>query len=380
MSASSDLATVFHEDADYPLSIAIMGPTGTGKTSFINMLSGSNLRIGRELESCTCDVEVAKPFDIDGRMISLIDTPGFDDTTLSAASVLNMIAAYLSYSYDQGNRLAGVIYMHRILDNRVGGISARSFRMFRNLCGEDSLCKVVITTTMWDQVDLSLGEEREKELVDKEVFFKPAVDKGARLARHDNTLESAQTIIRSIVQNCSTPVTLKIQEELSNGISVMDTQAGREVNREILEQIERHRAEMYALLSDIQEATRARDDESRRELLQERTKMEAIIRRLENDSANVARSYGDILKNMEERLRISEKIAISSRLNAQASNVPTNGAEYPPQQTHSPVVQAVAATENSNAVLEGKLAAAVPVVGFWGKLSVMLAPFSLTWK
>ena len=72
-----------------------MGPTGTGKTSFINMLSGSNLRIGRELESCTSDVEVAKPFDLDGRMISLIDTPGFDDTTLSAASVLNMIAAYL---------------------------------------------------------------------------------------------------------------------------------------------------------------------------------------------------------------------------------------------------------------------------------------------
>ena len=137
---------------------------------------------------------------------------------------------------------------------------------------------------------------------------------------------------------------------------------------------------MYALLNDIQEATRARDDESRRELLQERTKMEAIIRRLENDSANNARSYGDILKNMEERLRISEKIAISSRLHAQASNAPPNGGKYPPQQTHSPVVQAVAATENSNAVLEGKLAAAVPVVGFWGKLSVMLAPFSLTWK
>lgn len=233
---------------------------------------------------------------------------------------------------------------------------------------------------MWDQVELSLGEEREKELVDKEVFFKPAVDKGARLARHDNTLESAQAIIRSIVQNCSTPMTLKIQEELNNGLSVMDTQAGKEVNREILEQIERHRAEMYALLGDIQEATRARDDESRRELLQERTKMEAIIRRLENDSANTARSYGDILKNMEERLRISEKIAISSRLHAQASNVPTSGADYPPQQTHSPVVQAVAATENSNAVLEGKLAAAVPVVGFWGRLSVMLAPFSLTWK
>jgi len=313
-------------------------------------------------------------------MISLIDTPGFDDTTLSAASVLNMIAAYLSYSYDQGIRLAGVIYMHRILDNRVGGISARSFRMFRNLCGEDSLCKVVITTTMWDQVDLSLGEEREKELIDKEVFFKPAVEKGARLARHDNTLGSAQEIIRTIVQSCNTPVTLKIQEELNSGLNVADTQAGKEVNREIFEQIERHRMEMRGVLADIQEATRARDEESRGELLQERTKMEAVIRRLETDSANIAKGYGDILKNMEERLRVAEKIAIASRLHAQAANGPADGGECPAQQTHSPVVQAVAATENSNAVLEGKLAAAVPVVGFWGKLSVMLAPFSLTWK
>ena len=90
-----------------------MGPTGTGKTSFINMLSGSNLRIGRELESCTSDVEVAKPFDLDGRMISLIDTPGFDDTTLSAASVLNMIAAYLSYSYVLSNT------RHFFLDDRL---------------------------------------------------------------------------------------------------------------------------------------------------------------------------------------------------------------------------------------------------------------------
>lgn len=62
------------------------------------MLSGSDLRIGRELESCTSDVQISKPFDLDGHMISLIDTPGFDDTNLSAASVLNMIAAYLSYS------------------------------------------------------------------------------------------------------------------------------------------------------------------------------------------------------------------------------------------------------------------------------------------
>ncbi|KAF9476216.1 hypothetical protein BDN70DRAFT_186278 [Pholiota conissans] len=378
MSASSGLTTAFQDDPG-PLSIAVMGPTGTGKTSLINLLSGSDLRIGRDLESCTDDVQVSKPFDLDGQMISLIDTPGFDDTNLSDAAVLNMIAAYLSYSYEQGKRLAGVIYTHRILDNRVGGISARSFRMFRNLCGEASLRNIIITTTMWDQVEISLGEQREKELASKDAFFKSAIEKGARLSRHDNTLESAQSIIRSIIQNNTAPVTLKIQEELHNGVDISDTQAGKEITREIFEQMERHRLEMRGLLIEIQEATRTRDEESRKELVEEKARIESVIQRLHLDSTNIVKSYTDILLRMEERLGVAEKVNAAPKLGSQSKTTSGMG-EYPGQQTHSPVVQAVAATENSNAVLEGKLAAAVPVVGFWGKLAVMLAPFSLTWK
>ena len=93
-----------------------MGPTGTGKTTvsnsspfqtyqaqpsriqFINLLSESGFKIGNELESCTDDIQFAEPFKIDGRIVTLIDTPGFDDTKLSDTSVLNMIAAYLSHS------------------------------------------------------------------------------------------------------------------------------------------------------------------------------------------------------------------------------------------------------------------------------------------
>jgi len=79
---------------------------------------------------------------------------------------------------------------------------------------------------------------------------------------------------------------------------------------------------------------------------------------------------------MEERLQAAEASAAALKSVADKGK----GNQYPFQQAPSPVVQAVAATENSNAVLEGKLAAAVPVVGFWGKLSFMLAPFSLTWR
>ena len=290
----------------------------------------------------------------------------------------NILTIYIRYHH--GKKLAGVIYMHRILDNRIGGISARNFRMFRNLCGETSLRSIVIATTMWDEVLQLIGQERERELATKDVFFKPALDKGARLARHTGTLESAQAIIRSIIMNQSTPITLQIQDELSRGLSISETLAGKELGRELFEQMERHRQEMRGLMTEMQEASRARDEESRQELALERRRMEASIIRLQIDSSNLTKGYRDALMRMEERLRVAEASAAAASKSSADKGKGPGGNQYPGQQTHSPIVQAVAATENSNAVLEGKVAAAVPVVGFWGKLSFMLAPFSLTWR
>jgi predicted GTPase len=65
---------------------------------FINLVSGSNLRVGRGLKSCTNIVQMAMPFEIDGRSITLIDTPGFDDTTRSDTDILKMIAGFLQTS------------------------------------------------------------------------------------------------------------------------------------------------------------------------------------------------------------------------------------------------------------------------------------------
>lgn len=377
MSINTGLSTTTLDDSE-TISIAIMGPTGTGKTSFINLLSDSGFKVGNELESCTDDIQIAEPFKIDGRIVTLIDTPGFDDTKLSDTCVLNMIAAYLSHSYENGKKLAGVIYMHRILDNRIGGISARNFRMFRNLCGDVSLRSVVIATTMWDEIPTLTGEDRERELATKDVFFKPALDKGARLVRHTGTLESAQAIIRSVISHHSVSITLQIQDELSRGLSISETLAGKELGRELFEQMERHRQEMRGLMSEMQEASRTRDEESRQELAMERRRMEESIIRLQIDSSNLSKGYRDALMRMEERLRTAEAAAAAA--SKASADKGKGGNQYPGQQTHSPIVQAVAATENSNAVLEGKVAAAVPVVGFWGKLSFMLAPFSLTWR
>jgi predicted GTPase len=65
-------------------------------SSVINEASGSEFAIGRGLESCTSEVQATKPFKLNGREVTLIDTPGFDDTSRSDTDILAMIGAYLS--------------------------------------------------------------------------------------------------------------------------------------------------------------------------------------------------------------------------------------------------------------------------------------------
>ncbi|KAF7336788.1 GTP-binding protein A [Mycena venus] len=272
------------------VAIAIMGPTGSGKTSFINLLSGSNLLVGRGLQSCTSAVQVASPFQLDGRWITLIDTPGFDDTSKSDTEVLTQIAAFLATAYESEKMLAGVIYMHRISDVRMGGISTRNFKMFRQLCGESTLKNVVIVTNFWGEVGREVGEAREAELVSDDRFLKPVLDKGAHMLRHDNDVTSAQAILHYLIAN--QPRALRIQRELvDQGKDISQTAAGEELNRELAEQIKRHREEMAILQREMKEAIRAKDEETKRELELETRKLQTEMTRVQDDSKKMASDY-----------------------------------------------------------------------------------------
>ena len=94
-----------------------MGATGTGKSTvsaafipvqalvdllpfvqFINLVSGSNLPVGETLRSCTADVQTSPPFELAGRNVTLIDTPGFDDTLKTDTEILKLISTFLANS------------------------------------------------------------------------------------------------------------------------------------------------------------------------------------------------------------------------------------------------------------------------------------------
>jgi predicted GTPase len=70
----------------------------------------------------------------DGTKLFLVDTPGFDDTYRSDTDILKEIANWLSTAYEENIKLAGIIYLHRIEDVRLGGAAMRNLRMFKAQC------------------------------------------------------------------------------------------------------------------------------------------------------------------------------------------------------------------------------------------------------
>ncbi|KAJ2928361.1 hypothetical protein H1R20_g8715, partial [Candolleomyces eurysporus] len=269
---------------------------------FINTVSGSHMRISSGLRSCTNVVQVAPPFMLDGRSVTLIDTPGFDDTTKSDTEILRMIALFLTETYQHGKKLAGVIYIHRISDFRMGGISTRNFRMFRELCGDSTLKNVIILTNMWGQVGTDVGEARERELASDDLFFKPVLEKGAQMLRHDHTLESAQAIIKRLLDN--NPLVLQIQREIvDEKKDILQTSAGTELNKELLAEMERHRKEMIDLQDEWQAAMNAKDEETRREIEAEAKKLQKEMSRIEAESKNLANNFQKEKADLEQRLK-----------------------------------------------------------------------------
>lgn len=278
-----------------------MGATGSGKTTFANLVSGSAFRTSNGLRSCTDVVDVTEPFEVDGRRVVLVDTPGFDDTTKSDTDILTLIAEFLASSYQSGHKLTGLIFVHRISDFRIGGISLKNFRTFKKLCGEQTLRNVVIVTNMWSEVDPQLGETREHELATQDDFFKPALDKGAKIMRHNGSLESAKLVIRYILGN--NPMALQIQRELvDEHRDILQTAAANEMERELQAEKERQRVERERVRQEMEEAARVREEEARRQREDEARRRQEELNRIEADRRRVEENMERERRELEQRM------------------------------------------------------------------------------
>ena len=210
--------------------------------------------------------------------------------------------------YKNGSKLAGVIYVHRISDKRFSGISGRNFKMFRELCGEASLKNVVLVTNMWGEVAHDVGEARERELTSN--FLKPALDKGAQMARHHNTEQSAHDVIRRIVNNH--PVVLQIQRELvDEHKDVAKTAAGEVINEELAEAKRRHEANIKEAQEKAARELREREEEARRRIQEEARRREEEMRRAKEEQERIALQRRQELERAQlEARRLEEQARI----------------------------------------------------------------------
>ncbi|KAJ7587380.1 P-loop containing nucleoside triphosphate hydrolase protein [Mycena floridula] len=235
--------------------IPIMGPTGAGKSSFINTLMGNAaMKVGHELQSCTAQLDYTvlhsgqyPQLGVEGQhRIIILDTPGFDDTFETDYEILRRISVWLTHSYSEGMKLAGVVYLHDISQTRMLGSTRKNFELFRKLCGLKASPHIVLTTTKWDRVREDEGKRRETQLVEK--FWNGIIEQKAHMCRFLLTQESALEIIKQVISSADLAVegvnhSLSIQQELvAIEKRLAETDSGRNLRTSLKEALESTKA------------------------------------------------------------------------------------------------------------------------------------------
>lgn len=112
-----------------------------------------------------------------------------------------------------GQRLTGIIYTHRISDNRVDRATKANFTAFTEFCGESSLRNAMIVTTMWSKVERADGIRRIERLGTGCGLFRTALDSNARIEHlFEEKTDCVHDITRKMLRN--RPEELQIQREM----------------------------------------------------------------------------------------------------------------------------------------------------------------------
>ena len=158
---------------------------------------------------------------------------------------------------------------------------------------------------MWDEVDRKTALRREKELKTSNLFFKPAITKGARMFRHNNTPQSARKVLSYLIKMRQT--SLRIQEELvDRKIDIAQTAVGLKLQGEIAAVVQKHKQDMIELQAEIATAIEMKDAMAQQELGEAKRQLEGKIRVLERDNRQLtdsnARPQSLVVQDMQPSL------------------------------------------------------------------------------
>ncbi|KXX82682.1 hypothetical protein MMYC01_201104 [Madurella mycetomatis] len=160
--------------------------------------------------------------------------PGFDDTERPDFEIIEQLVCWVQKNAANGQHLAGILFLHPITQNRLQGSNRRMLSTFKKLLGNDYFKKVLLITTFWNDVQQSVGEQRERELKESDDAWKPIIDAGAQTERMARDYDRFIPLLEKIAG--SSAPRLQIQLELNQGKSLEQAMSGLSLDRIATEQ------------------------------------------------------------------------------------------------------------------------------------------------
>ncbi|KAF9054767.1 nucleoside phosphatase family-domain-containing protein [Panaeolus papilionaceus] len=182
--------------------VLILGPTGAGKSSFLEALSGPSQKLSLSSNQLAGYTQHISAFTVvnaklDRYPITLVDTPGFSDSKFSEKEILDMVKAWLNQNHWP---LVRILYLIPINGTRLPGTQRKTLEMLRKLLnpsGRTELKHLMFVTTMWDMLHsegaLSRGQSNFQQLCDKQL--KGFINEGAKIVKFANTRLSALQVL-----------------------------------------------------------------------------------------------------------------------------------------------------------------------------------------
>lgn len=162
--------------------------------------------------------------------ITMIDTPGFDDSSRSGLEILATIAEYLSHA---DHAISGIIYLHCINMLRFTGGDVPNLRVLKALCGEHFYKQVLLVTTMWNRVAAGIHDEcakREQQICN--LHWNDMRALGTEIRRFQDDEESLIQILSYLTALDPNPPSPEIMNEIRAKVPLEETKAGLIITEE----------------------------------------------------------------------------------------------------------------------------------------------------
>lgn len=132
-------------------------------------------------------------------------------------------------------------------------------------------------------------------------FWQTYIQKGARVMRHDGSIDSARRIVDNIITR-STPIYVQVQNEVNAGKDLSQTAAGQAIKTDLEKAAEKAKEELTSLKAEMEDALKnAKEDRDRLQQHYEE-QMAALGRRMAAESEEQKRRTQEELNNLQRQM------------------------------------------------------------------------------